>query len=64
MKQLFSNCCEEHDEPIFGDHMLYSEKGICPRCKEHCEFDEIEVDEQSESEWIEEMISDSESLRG
>jgi len=35
-----SNCCGEPDRMITPDGPDYSDTGICPRCKEHCVFEE------------------------
>jgi hypothetical protein len=41
-----SNCCNEEGNSIM-DHVgiSYREAGICPECKEHCEYVEEEEEE-------------------
>jgi hypothetical protein len=34
----YSNCCYEADTGTSIDGPKYSELGICPDCKEHCDF--------------------------
>jgi len=35
---LISNCCGTKDRMVSEDGPNYSDTGICPSCKEHCEF--------------------------
>lgn len=36
-----SNCCGSQDCLTNNDGPSWSDIGICPKCKEHCEFEEI-----------------------
>ena len=38
----YSDCCEAEDRAVDGSEADYSDIGICPECKDHCEFEEIE----------------------
>lgn len=37
---LISNCCEEY---------LYDDSDICPRCKEHCEAVDPDIEETNQT---------------
>ena len=39
-----SNCCGASDGPATQDGPHWSDIGICPECKEHCEF--VKEDEE------------------
>jgi len=41
--ELFSDCCNAEDRATDIDGPYYSEIGICPECKEHCEFDNGDI---------------------
>lgn len=44
MTDLVSDCCgAEATDPVMEDI------GICPECKEHCEFINLEEEEENES---------------
>lgn len=39
LKSKHSNCCEAEDKQITINGPDFSDVGICPNCKEHCEFE-------------------------
>ena len=41
---MISECCGEEDTCISIDGPSYSDIGICPSCKEHCDFVDAEID--------------------
>lgn len=51
MEKKVSNCCGWQDTAMSGDGPNFSEMGICPKCKDYCEF-------QTEEEYENEMIED------
>ena len=61
---LISNCCSCPDSSMSIDGPEYSDLGICPDCKEHCEFveedmsqDRVELEVNSEA-WYKEQDQD------
>jgi len=36
---VYSNCCGEPDRPIGIDGPSYSDLEICPKCRDHCDFE-------------------------
>ncbi len=44
----YSNCCGVADTGISIDGPDFSDIGICPECKEHCEFEEEEEEVEDE----------------
>ena len=42
-----SNCCGVSDRLALPDGTTYSDLGMCPKCKEHCEFEELDGLEES-----------------
>lgn len=51
--QRVSNCCGAEDRPCTIDGPSYSDIGICPDCREHCEFEEIDetVTSKNKTNW-------------
>ena len=41
-----STCCSAPDGPAGEDGPFWSDIGVCPDCKEHCEFTESEEDDE------------------
>jgi len=37
-KKKVSNCCWRLDRLVSEDGPAFSDVGLCPQCKEHCEF--------------------------
>ena len=42
--ELVSDCCGAEDGPVSIDGPSWSDVGICPDCREHCEF--VEADDE------------------
>jgi len=42
---MISECCSAPDGSTSIDGPTWSDLGICPECRDHCEFVEIEEDE-------------------
>ena len=42
--EVISNCCGERDKMMSQDGPNYSDVGLCPKCKEHCEFVDVNSD--------------------
>lgn len=39
---MYSNCCDAKDCSVSENGPLYSDLGICPRCNDHCTFEDYE----------------------
>jgi hypothetical protein len=48
MVGLVSGCCGAPDGMITLDGPDYKDIGICPRCKEHCDWVDLEKEEQEQ----------------
>ena len=35
---IYSNCCGVEDRSVSEDGPEWSDIGLCPECREHCEF--------------------------
>jgi hypothetical protein len=45
MAELVSGCCGAPNGMITLDGSDYKDIGICPRCKEHCDWVDLEEEE-------------------
>lgn len=45
MNEPVSDCCGAPDEPVSLDGPSWGDLGICPQCREHCDFVEEEEED-------------------